>query len=210
MHVKGARGALGIGVVMLLAAALGSPEAEAARRRAGSNDLLFGVGALDDDEAQIDPGFELQAEQGSTVSLRWRLHFTDFIALETDLTHETGRVNFIEFGDELDSTDADTTFFMINGVFNLTRTAVSPYLSVGFGSYDHEAEGLLFATGPGSYAVVDIYEDGGLYTFAAGVDGRTDGALIWLFEARLLDYSFGGFDEDWNRLLYTGYIGISF
>jgi hypothetical protein len=194
----------------LAALAAGATGVEAASGRAGSNDLMFGVGSLSDDEAQIDPGFVLEQEQGNTFALKWRLHFTDFIALETDLTYESGRANFIEDGVELDSADTDTTFFMIGAVFNLTRTMVSPYVSAGFGSYGHNSSGLLFPSGQGGFVVVDIEEDGGLFTAAAGVDGRTAGPLIWLFEARYLDYSFDNFDDDWGRLLYTGYIGLSF
>lgn len=194
---------------LLAALVLAALPADAAPRRAGANDIYFGIGAVSDDEARIDDGFSLEHEQGDSVSLRWRLHFTDIVSLETDITHESGRVNFMELGQELDSTGADTSFFMINGVFNLTRTAISPYISVGFGSYDHEANGLLVASG-GSFISADIREEGGLLTAALGVDGRTGRYLVWIFEVRYLDYDFGGFDEDWAREIYAGLVGISF
>ncbi len=197
-------------LLLPLLAALSSLDASAATRRAGRSDLFFGVGALDDDEAEIFSGFSLEAEQGNTVSLRWRLHFHDQFALETDLTYESGRVNMLDLGSEVDSADTDTTFFMINGVINLTRTPVSPFVSLGFGSYDHEASSILFPDGTGSFVLVDVQEDGGVLNAAVGVDGRTDGALVWLFEVRYLDYDFDDFSEDWGRILYTGHIGISF
>ncbi len=199
-----------VALLLPLLAAFSSTDTSAATRRAGRSDLFFGVGALDDDEAEIFGGFSLEAEQGNTVSIRWRLHFSDQFALETDLTYESGRVNMLDHGSEVDSADADTTFFLINGVFNLTRTPVSPFVSLGFGSYDHEASGILLPDGSGSFFIADIKEDGGVLDAAVGVDGRTDGALIWLFEVRYLDYDFDDFSEDWGRILYTGHIGLSF
>jgi hypothetical protein len=194
----------------LLTVLVSGPAAFGATGRAGSSDLYFGIGALEEQEADMFGDFSLEAEQGSTVSLRWRLHFTDLFALETDLTHESGRTRLKESGSSLDSSDADTTFFLINGVFNLTRTPISPFVSVGFGSFDHEASGILFPDGSGSFILVDVEEDGGVLNVAAGLDGRLENRLIWLFEVRLLNYDFDDFSDDWNRLFYSGHIGFSF
>ncbi|HXI04526.1 MAG TPA: hypothetical protein VNI57_15235 [Candidatus Saccharimonadales bacterium] len=193
-----------------LIAAAWAPAMEAAPRRAGHSDLFFGLGAVDSDEAQIFGGVSLQQEQGNTIAIRWRLHFNDLFALETDLTHENGRVNLRDHGDTIDSADADTNYFLVNGVFDFVRGPISPFVSFGFGSFDHKANGILLPTGGSSFSVTDITEHGGVLDFAAGVDGRQSNSLAWLFEARYLSYGFSDFKDDWGRISYSGYIGISF
>ena len=197
-------------VLVAVVLALAAPPAQAGTRRAGGNDLFFGLGFMAGDEARIDGGFSLESEESNGVALRWRLHFTDFFALETDFAHQSGRVRIIEDGNEVDSREADTTFFLLSGVFNLTRTPVSPFISAGFGSFDHESDEIVVPVGSGQFVVESIREEGGVLTAAVGLDGRTEGMLTWLFEVRLLDYDFDGFDEDWNRLIYSGYIGLAF
>lgn len=195
-------------VVATLCLALIPADSLADTQRRGRSDLLFGLGSITSQEAELDGPVSLDLDDGSAVSLRWRLHFTDRFALETDLTAEDSRARLLVDGYEIDDADADTSFFTVNAVFNLTENPISPYLSAGIGTFDHDA---VSVEQVGNTVFVDeVSETGGLFNAAVGVDGRTRGHLIWLVEVRWLSYEFEDFDEKWSRINFTGFIGFHF
>jgi hypothetical protein len=175
-----------------------APRALADTRREGKADLLFGAGSLSSQEASIDGFSSVDAGDGSTFDLRFRFHFTSNLAIEVAGTAESERTHLKSGGIVTDSLDTDTSFFAVNALFDLIEGPISPFVSLGVGNYDHRANGL------------GISEHGSLFDAAAGIDGRTRGRLIWSFEARLLHYEFADFNDNWNRIEYTGQLGFHF
>ncbi len=185
-------------VTLVAAGFLFTAAAHADTRRAGKSDLLLGLGAITSQEATIVGSLTLDAGDGSTFNFQYRYHFNENVGLEVDLIGESERTHLKLGGFTLDSVDSETDFFLVNALFNLSETPISPFVAVGVGRYDHQANAAL------------IQEGGPVFDAAVGLDGRTGGHLIWAFEARYLNYEFADFQDDWNRLVFSGQMGFHF
>lgn len=196
---------LRVWLAVLPACVLLASPAFADTNRAGKVDLLFGFGSLASDEASIDSFSTLEAGDGTTFEGRMRIHFNRNIGLETGYMWENENTELKVGGVTTDRTDSDTGFFFINALFDLTDGPISPYFAVGFGGYHHHAD---FVDQFGF--IVDIHEDGPLFNAAAGIDGRTEGHLVWAFEVKYLQYEFDGFNDEWSRIQFSGHLGLHF
>jgi len=183
--------------VMLLALMMAAAPALADTERAGKLDLLFGIGSLSSQTATIDGLASLEAGDGVAFDFRFRFHINPQFAIEVGGAWESENTDLVIRGYPPDSFDSDTSFYFVNGLFNMLQTPVSPYVSLGGGWYEHDAEGY-------------VQEEGGLLNAAVGIDGRTSGHMIWAFEVKWLHYEFGGFDEDWDRYQFSGFVGFHF
>lgn len=194
----------------LLALIGSSGWAGAATLRAGQNDLIFGLGAVASQTADIDSFDSVDAGDGTTLGVRWRHHFTEYVGIEIDFTAEWEETALVSGGFRFDEVDSETNFFFVNILLNLTRTPVSPYVAAGLGRFDHQTDDIVIPLGGGFFDVITIEEDGSAFDLAVGVDGRSEGALVWALEARLLNYEFDGFREEWERLQFSGHLGFRF
>lgn len=191
-------------------AALAAGPPAAAADRKGSHELLMGLGSVSGQTATIYGPFDLEADEGISWGFRYRYNFTDFVAIEADMTWMEDESTYVESGFDVDTVDSETSWFLVNVVFHMTTTKVAPYLSAGAGFFEYEANLLTVSDGYGNLFVVDIEEDGPILDLAVGVDARTEGRLVWGFEARMLDYDFEDFQEDWSRLEFRGQLGWRF
>jgi opacity protein-like surface antigen len=167
-------------------------------RRAGRGDLLFGLGSLASQEADIGGGTTLDAGDGVTVDLRFRFHFSENLGLEIGGTGETERTRLRVGGVVTDSLDTEIGFLFANIHFDLVAAPVTPYVSMGVGRFSHDAD------------AIGVHESGPLFNAAVGVDGRNPGKLVWALEARLLHYEFDDFEDNWNRIQFSGQVGFHF
>lgn len=178
-----------------------------AQNRANKLDILFGLGSLASQEADIDQFSSLHAGDGTTFSVRLRYNFSPNIALEGDFTGESETTDLKDGGFTVDSVDTDTNFFFVNALFHFLESPISPYVSVGVGSFDHKGR-VLVQDQFGNLFSQRITESGGAFDAAGGIDGRARNHLVWAFEARLLHYDFNDFADNWNRWQFSGHIGF--
>jgi opacity protein-like surface antigen len=166
--------------------------------RAGSGELMFGLGSLSDQEVSIDGFSTLDADQGTTFDVRFQFHFTDNIGIQVEGMTESETTKLRTPGFFPVSDDTTTGFFIVNAMFHFVEDPISPYVAVGVGSFHHNA--------------ISGFSDesGGVFDAAVGIDGRTRGPLVWAFEARYLTYDFQDFVDSWKRYQFSGQLGFRF
>ena len=183
--------------VMIL---LGAGSAEAGASRRGRTDILIGLGSLASQEVTDYGSITLDADDGTALSFMFRHHFSSNVAFEIDLITESDTMRHKYQGTTYETVDADTFWWYANLLIHVMETPVAPYVVAGVGHFSHEAD----------YPGGDIDESGGALQVGVGVDGHFSRNLVWDFDVRMLSYEFEEFQEDWNRLLFSGRLGFRF
>jgi len=172
--------------------------AHAKGHRAGTGELMFGLGSLSSQEVSIDGFSSLDAGDGTTFDVRFQFYFTENLGIQVEGMHESETTTLKTPGFFPFSADTDTNFFLVNALLNLVEAPISPYVAAGGGNYHHSNNG------------VGIDESGGVFDAAAGIGGQASGRMVWAFEVRYLYYEFSNFQDAWNRYQFSGHLGFRF